>query len=358
MGMFLGLKQKVDGYSALRYEMNISFVFRREMCCPIVHLFSDYEDRYHNIDKFYHGHNDCLLNINTETQVFWFKSTTFILPNYTQDSGKCQLNSGNYTCNISTANLNYEPKQRWLTLGHLCGEQKNLSGLQYHYSINVKNTTECELMQTPQTAKDFYLQCNQFYDYINFPNIFGHQSKTEAFAILLPFKSIFENLDQPCYKHLDYTLCQAFLPCCPKGTNEDNKIVSHLDVMCEQMCWDIVNACSTMLQPVINFIDCSYYIRISDINCIYKPVFCNLPPSIQNGHIIMDGHQKTVGSTVKYSCDNDYKLVGNSTVVCLYSGSWKRDVICKSTKNYVTYIIIDATSGVVLLLLPIIGLFM
>ena len=267
------------------------------------------------------------------------------------------MNSGNYICNISTANLNYEPKQRWLTLGYLCGEQKNLSGLQYHYSINVKNTTECELMQTPQNAEDFYLQCNRFYDYITFPNILGHRSKTEAFAILLPFKSIFENLDQSCYKHLDYILCQAFLPCCPEGTNEDNKTVSHLDFMCEQMCWDAVNACSTLLQPVINFIDCSYYIKTSDINCTYKPVFCNLPPSIQNGHIITDGHNKTVGSTVKYSCDNDYKLVRNNTALCQYSGKWKYDMICKSTK-YITHIIIGAESAIVLLLLPIIGIYL
>ena len=49
---------KITRYSALRYEMNISFILRKEICCPIVHLFSDYEDRYHHIDKLYHGHND------------------------------------------------------------------------------------------------------------------------------------------------------------------------------------------------------------------------------------------------------------------------------------------------------------
>ena len=52
-----------------------------------------------------------------------------------------------------------------MTLGYLCGEQKNLSGFQYQYEIQEQNTTQCDLMQIPQNVDDFYLQRNQFYNH-------------------------------------------------------------------------------------------------------------------------------------------------------------------------------------------------
>ena len=94
-----------------------------------------------------------------------------------------------------------------------------------------------------------------------------------------------------------------------------------------------VDACFSSLQPVINFIDCSYYINSSDISCTYEPVTCEPPPSISNGHLTSNINHNTtfqVGSSVKYSCDNDYKLNGNNTAVCQYSGSWKPTIDCYS----------------------------
>ena len=260
------------------------------------------------LKKKFLGINNCLLKINSEGHLYWFKDTTFKLPNNTQERGKCQLSSGIYTCNISTIILDYEPTSRWLTLGYPCGEQKNLSGFQYQYQIKALNTTQCELMDIPQNIQASYFQCNRFYDYISFPNVFGHRSQGDTIAMLHLFQNIVGNMDYSCHKHLDYALCQAFFQRCPDETNEDNKIVSHLDVMCEQMCLDVLDACNTSLQPFTNFIDCSYYRMASNISCTYKSVLCNSPPSIQNGHITTDDHNKTVGSTVKYSCDNDYNL--------------------------------------------------
>ena len=346
-------EKQLTTYPALRFEIHMTFTFRKELCCPIVHLFSALPDTSEHVKSFYFGIDKCLLNVSTHGRIFWFESTTFILPNNTQDRGNCKLSYGHYKCNISTVILNYEPKLRWLTLGYTCGAQKYLLGLQYKYKINTQNTTQCELMQIPPNLNNFYFQCNQFYHYITFPNLFGHRSQTEAFQTLQAFEIVIRNLDHSCYKHLDYTLCQAFFPRCPEGTNEGNKIVSHLDVICEQMCWDAIGGCFSSLQPVISFIDCNYYNKSSDLNCTYKPVICEPPPAIPNGQItsiISLNKTYNVGSTVKYSCNEDYKLQGNNTSMCQYSANWEPDIICKST-IYITYIIISAICTIGLLLI-------
>ena len=58
------------------------------------------------------------------------------------------------------------------------------------------------------------------------------------------------------------------------------------------------------------------------ISCIYKPVICKPPLNITNG--IISGRNETYRalSTVHYSCEGDYRLEGNNTVTCKYSGEW------------------------------------
>ena len=70
--------------------------------------------------------------------IFWYKGSTFILPNNTQKNGQCSFKNGYYWCEIYTVILNYEPEQRWLTLGYLCGEQKYMHGLHFEYKAKAK----------------------------------------------------------------------------------------------------------------------------------------------------------------------------------------------------------------------------
>ena len=125
------------------------------------------------------------------------------------------------------------------------------------------------------------------------------------------------------------------------------------------MCLEAVDACFSSLQPVINFIDCSYYINSSDISCTYEPVTCEPPPSISNGYLTSNiNHNITfqAGSSVKYSCDNEYKLNGNNTAVCQYSGSWKPTVDCRSILH-IKIIIIGVTGGIFVLATVVIFIF-
>ena len=350
---------KLFDYPALRYEVNMKFIFKEEMCCPVVNFFSNLPARFERTPSFFFGNNRCLLKSAIDGVVFWTKGSIFILPNNTKGYGNCELTSGDYICNISSVLLDYEPKIRWLTFGYPCGEQKNLLRFQYEFNVTMKNTTQCELQQMPENIDDdFYFQCNRFYKYTTFPNVFGHRSQEEVYRILQTIHLVIQNLDHSCHKHFDYMLCQAFFPRCPDGTNETNKVVSHLNVICEQMCQEAVDACFTALQLNINFIDCNYYINSSNMNCTYIPVICEPPSSIPNGQILSDENHNTtypLGSTVKYSCDTDYKIKGNNTSACQYSGRWSH-VQCESTKH-IKYIIIATVSGTCLLLLTVIGIF-
>ena len=352
------LETALTRYPALRYEVHMSFTFQQDICCPIVHFFSDLQHHYEHLLDFYLGSNNCLLNVSTEGTVYWFKSTTFVLPNNTQSDGKCQSSNGYYKCNISTIILNYEPKVRWLTLGYPCNAQKNLSGLQYEIRGNVQNTTQCELMQIPKNANSFYFQCNHFYNYVTFPNVFGHRSETEAFAFIQVFQAIIENMDRSCHKHLDYTLCQSFLPQCPDGAN---KTASHLTVICKEMCLETVEACLKSMSSVFNFIDCNYYAKTLDLPCIHKPVTCKSPPLISNGQIrkaSIENNNKSypVGSTVRYSCNKDFELKGNNTAMCQYSGIWTPSIYCKSNLH-IKMLTIGISGGVSLLLITIVCIY-
>ena len=211
--------------------------------------------------------------------------------------------------------------------------------------INVQNTTQCELTQTPHNVNDIHFQCNRFYKYITFPNLFGHRSQTEAFQILQTFQTALVKMDRVCHKHLDF-LCVRDLY--QVVLMEPMKTMHSFTCKCEQMCLEAV-------APLSNFIDCSYYRKSSDIPCTYQPVTCDSPPSIPNGHMMDENHNEIypVGSIVEYSCDNDYKVQGNNTSICQYWGSWS-STNCNSNKH-IKYIIISATSIVAITSIIAIG---
>ena len=316
-------------YPALRYEVDFTVTFAEEKCCPILCLFINLPDIYSHVE-----HN-CLSNLIVEGMVYWYKRTTFIFPNNTQNTGTCRLENGYFTCEIKSAMLNYEPKVRWLTLGYLCNEQKYLNGLQFEYTAKAQNTTQCEPLQTPP----YNFQCDKFYNFVAFPNPFGHRSQAEAFTFIQMFDTLIRNMDHSCYKYLDYIVCQAFLPRCPNLVNNDSSelTVSHLDVICEEMCSEFRIACYDIMQPILNFVNCIYYRRTSELNvsCRHEHVFCDSPPLIKDGRVNIpsSGEYYDVGSTATYSCNDNYQLQGNSTSTCEYSGKWTPPPECNDMIN-------------------------
>ena len=222
-------------YPALRVEINFHTRFPKSKCCPILCFFSNLPQDYKFVKQ------NCLSKLIADGMIYWYKGSSFTLPNNTQKYGKCTLKDDNYFCEISTAILNYEPKVRWLTFGYMCNEQKYLHGFYFKYIAKAQNTTQCELMKIPPSNSGF--QCERFYQFVSFPNQFGHRSQSETFAYIHILQTLLANLDQTCYKHLDYLICQALLPRCPDVTlkedgsgdsNGTNFTVSYLDVICEE----------------------------------------------------------------------------------------------------------------------------
>lgn len=88
---------KLNDYPALRLEICINFTFPQELCCPIVHIFQDLPNR---VQDFYLERSNCVGNKTNEGLVYWFKGSTFQLPNNTQADGNCRLQQGIFSCSI------------------------------------------------------------------------------------------------------------------------------------------------------------------------------------------------------------------------------------------------------------------
>ena len=61
---------KLFNYPALCHEINMKFIFKKEICCPIVQLFSNLPDRLEPIPNLLFGSNKCLLNGTADGFVF------------------------------------------------------------------------------------------------------------------------------------------------------------------------------------------------------------------------------------------------------------------------------------------------
>ncbi len=91
-----------------------------------------------------------------------------------------------------------------------------------------------------------------------------------------------------------------------------------------------------------------YYIKKfeTDRPCFNVNVTCDFPPKIDHGSYLVDSNTKDVypvNSSVRYICDTNYYLDGNSTAFCKYSGEWQPIPKCIIKQNGNTKEIITAT---------------
>ena len=347
---------KLLEYPALRFHVDISVMFPREMCCPVIRLLANSQNRSYDIQVKHYGTKNCIPSTVLPVFSSFSVSTFFVLSN-NANSRDCHWNGQYYICNITTTILHYEPKSFWLIIHYECGEEKNLFGLQFEYTIKMKNTTICESIQQTK-ANDASFLCGQFYNYTSFPNPFGRTSLADASQFLFALRATLFQNNELCHKHLDYILCQIIFPRCPNGTTENNNIASNLTVVCEEMCEEVLHACSDAIGSISQFVDCSYFRRANenDTDCTHLPVTCDPPPLLENGKVTNFGNENyNVKSTVHFSCDNGYKLEGNNTSKCQFSGTWTPPPVCKSLL-YI-HLTIAGVSFVVILMLAIVIVF-
>lgn len=205
--------------------------------------------------------------------------------------------------------------------------------------LHESNKTLCEPIDKSQVK----LACYKYYNFVSFPNLFGHYKQTEAAQAMDIFKTMFANTKTLCYEHLVYGLCQAFFPECPttNGTMiqllhggpdiQDTYYADHLVTICTEMCDELVDACHDVLEPVIGAVRCGYYnSEVNSETCVYKNVTCAAPIIPENIKRTKIKDNYAVGDTIVFECLDGYELgsFSSGTINCTYSGQWTTIPTC------------------------------
>ena len=101
-------------------------------------------------------------------------------------------------------------------------------------------------------------------------------------------------------------------------------------------------------------IDCDYLPSLHDnISCFYKPITCDSPPDVANNTKILNSKDVyQLHGVVQYACVNDtFKMKGNKSVSCLYSGEWSTLPTCEEVKQEKNSLINIVYIGLPILLL-------
>ena len=264
--------------------------------------------------------------------------------------------NGNVHCRGKTKILDYTPRNYAFSFGFRCEQletemNRSMRGLRYTMTINNQtNTTQCYSMD-PVHEEPRTRICAEMYSHMSLPNLVGSPdwkylldevlSGTKLLEILLQMSPhVFGKLER-CYPYFYELICYVLLPKCDPET----KRALH---PCKEMCEDLREGCMDSAMAVLKVLaaakqtvfnwtvmynrdpstwfHCDYLpSKNSTIPCIYKPVICKPPPNITNAvRSISNGNGTHHAlSTVNYSCESDeFRLVGNNTVTCKYSGEW------------------------------------
>ncbi len=206
--------------------------------------------------------------------------------------------------------------------------------------------------------------CAKYYNYSSLPSMTGHTRRNPAINIKGTLQQII-NLN--CHKYAYQFLCHAFLPQC----QNDERILP-----CKSTCLEIFHACSKFVfqnnvtDSILNIPQFGqlYYNmerlfiffcnELPESDC-YKtePITCQPPENIEHGINNSTQNIYPVKSTVGYRCQSGYKLDGNGTVTCEYTGKWSEIPKCLVKNSIQNLIIICSVFGAFLLLLIVAVLF-
>ena len=269
------------------------------------------------------------------------------------------LNSDMLHCEGKTTIQDYKPRRYGFSFGYEChiAVKPSLIGLSYNFTIYVQsNKTKClPFPQIPGTIE----QCTKFYDHISLPNMIGDpdvKSAQMSMAGLHGYYPIFSDIlsQSPtggCYKHMEEFFCRSFVPECDHVAN----LVIYI---CKETCLEFLYSCFNYLQRIfslyvtkkfriskkitdkniLDLVNCNYLPSVNDpIMCYYEPVTCDPPPNVANARMINRTESNgtyLAMAQVEYECLNEtFRMEGNSTVTCLYSGEWYKIPQCLKRNN-------------------------
>ena len=311
------------------YDTQSTVTFSKEQCCPVVIAWAE-----PTLTDLISGNQTTCLNRDVVgTDLSWYEFGFFLLgPKSNHKDMICREDDNNYVCTITSKYQWFTLKYMKIYMGFLCYDLDNsynwltLKGIHAEITINqASNNSQCEPI-----IKGNPVQCEKYYDYVSFPNIYGQLSQKEAAPRLELLASLFNN----CHQHINYFLCQAVFPQCPPPEEpvEDRHtyMTDHLVVACAEMCSEVVQACNVQQFPFMQDYNCTdlYYSKNESDTCVYKNVTCDQVPFVKNAKPSDVKETYYANESIIYTCDGKYNIEGNPKITCEYSGKFSKPPKC------------------------------
>ncbi len=261
----------------------------------------------------------------------------------------CQnLDSDNlYSCYGHMDIILSEPKVASLYIFYPCDGRQKID-MMTDISFVVKNLSfPCQRLEAGDT-------CFKYYNSFHRPGLLGLKDYHTAVSLI---SSASPFIPPGCHQHIEEFICHTILPEC---TSEGYKLP------CRNMCTEMMlSPCADLLHlfiPSFHLNQKDYQIimelacREFPMNqpCFTKNINCSVPPEIDNGALKYDIVEHTIHSIATYSCDENYKIDGNSSVNCQYSGQWSEPPKCVLVPNKISEIILSSSFGVFALIIIVV----
>ena len=310
-------REPIDVPPSNRIELTYQIQFSKDQCCPTVGFdVSPTRDNIHQSDFCYEGR-------------FTYTASYVRHYIYTKEEfpfSGCTAYSGHHVCTGTRTLAAIYPQYWTLIAGFDCDEKQSL------------NIT---VMVNLTYFEDYKSRCEPFYNkvcdkYINYshtsyPNAIGQTSLREANEALALISFILP-IEGRCYQHPFEFLCRIFIPECQ---NEE------LIYPCKQMCEDVRKACHELFTKYEQVFYCTNFKdSLNPSECFNKPVTCPRINSPFFGRVRASGF--SVLNTSTYECNNGFKLEGDATRTCLYTGIWNGTApVCRPVVNMNIVIVIS-----------------
>ncbi len=237
-----------------------------------------------------------------------------------------------------------EPEVASVYLFYPCADKQKIN-MMTDISFVVKNLSfPCHKLEPGH-------ECLKYYNSFRLPSFLGFKTYHTALSLI---SSASPFIPPGCHQHMEEWLCRTALPECT---------LEGYILPCRNMCTEVfLSPCGDFLQTLISSFhltqkDYQIFIELAcrefPINqpCFTKNINCSVPPEIPNSALKYDIVEHTLHSTATYSCDNNYKIEGNSSVSCQYSGNWSEPPKCVLVPNKINVIIITSSFGVFALII-------
>ena len=273
----------------------------------------------------------------------------------------CKLSGSDVVIGKGTVSVqDYIPRNFYLTFGFHCDVPSIYPLQELRYNISFTKQSNETNTCTNYSVLRFAEKCSRFYHETSVPNLVGGETVSDILNSLKQSRAIQTLVfsDETCYQHLSEVVCYIMLPKCDPVTQQ----ILH---PCREMCYDLVEGYWIMLKNLLVImgyelkynnrpnhfyntyisslniaqkLTCDYLPSVTEnVPCFYKPMSCDSPPIDSNIIRIRNSTRKEVyqlHNVVQYACVNDtFKMVGNESVSCQYSGEWSTLPTCEAAKN-------------------------